>query len=299
MGLRCSLLGHDYGDSEVEREREEQGSEVVVTIREEQTCSRCGKTKLVSENKEVTSLATHGDPDDDGSGGFASSAAQGESDVPGADDGAGEEPSLPDEADGHDAEIIDGGPDEDVPAATREAATVTDDGADDDGGGGEGDAVEPETAPDDDAVILDETDDDRSTGGRQRGEWPEPDDVGQGAHASGGGVQEWPDVDDEDEGFDAEPTSGEPADVEFGGGLAPESGGSVDGDERMIESAETGADTGFTSADTAPSPVEGVGADEETEFVCPECGHAAAGVGTSLRAGDICPECKKGYLAER
>jgi len=66
MGFRCSLLGHNYGDSEVEREREEQGSEVVVTIREEQTCSRCGKTKLLSENKEVTSLATReSDPGDD------------------------------------------------------------------------------------------------------------------------------------------------------------------------------------------------------------------------------------------
>ncbi|WP_423985358.1 DUF7093 family protein, partial [Haladaptatus sp.] len=28
MGLRCSLLGHDYGESEIEREREEQGNEV-------------------------------------------------------------------------------------------------------------------------------------------------------------------------------------------------------------------------------------------------------------------------------
>jgi len=34
MGLRCSLLGHDYGESFVERDREERGNEVVVTERE-------------------------------------------------------------------------------------------------------------------------------------------------------------------------------------------------------------------------------------------------------------------------
>jgi hypothetical protein len=33
MGLRC-LLGHDYGETEIEREREEDGDEMVVTIRE-------------------------------------------------------------------------------------------------------------------------------------------------------------------------------------------------------------------------------------------------------------------------
>ena len=42
MGLRCSLLGHDYGDSFVERDREERGNEVVVTERELKECARCG-----------------------------------------------------------------------------------------------------------------------------------------------------------------------------------------------------------------------------------------------------------------
>lgn len=63
MGVRCTLLGHDYGDSEIEREREESGDEAVVTIREVRICDRCGDRSVLSENKEVTSAAP---PADDG-----------------------------------------------------------------------------------------------------------------------------------------------------------------------------------------------------------------------------------------
>ncbi|MUV90766.1 hypothetical protein GJ629_13365 [Halapricum sp. CBA1109] len=63
MGIKCSLLGHSFDDGTVEREREEQGSEVVITIRETETCTRCGQERVVSENKEVTTLET---PDDVG-----------------------------------------------------------------------------------------------------------------------------------------------------------------------------------------------------------------------------------------
>ncbi|MUV60851.1 hypothetical protein GJ634_08940, partial [Halobacterium sp. CBA1126] len=56
MGLRCSLLGHDYGEAFVERDREERGDEVVVTERELKECARCGSEKVTSENTEVRSL---------------------------------------------------------------------------------------------------------------------------------------------------------------------------------------------------------------------------------------------------
>src|SRR6056297_2009748 len=56
MSLRCSLLGHSYGEAEIEREREEQGSEVVVTVREFEECERCGEQNVLSENKEVTAI---------------------------------------------------------------------------------------------------------------------------------------------------------------------------------------------------------------------------------------------------
>ncbi|SEH38030.1 hypothetical protein SAMN05192561_101306 [Halopenitus malekzadehii] len=55
MGLRC-LLGHDFGEPELEREREEEGEQVVVTVREVKRCDRCGESQIVSENTEVTSL---------------------------------------------------------------------------------------------------------------------------------------------------------------------------------------------------------------------------------------------------
>ncbi|MBP1921751.1 hypothetical protein J2751_000748 [Halorubrum alkaliphilum] len=55
MGLRC-LLGHDFTEPEIEREREEEGEEVVTTVREVKTCARCGETQIVSENTEVTTI---------------------------------------------------------------------------------------------------------------------------------------------------------------------------------------------------------------------------------------------------
>jgi hypothetical protein len=61
MSFKCSIFGHAYGDSEIERERDEEGNEVVTTIREIQTCKRCGETRVVSENKEVTTLETAAD----------------------------------------------------------------------------------------------------------------------------------------------------------------------------------------------------------------------------------------------
>jgi hypothetical protein len=68
MGLRCSLAGHNWGESEIERDRDEQGSEVVLTVREYEVCARCGERNLISENTEVTTLATDDDGDDDPAG---------------------------------------------------------------------------------------------------------------------------------------------------------------------------------------------------------------------------------------
>ena len=56
MGLQCSILGHAFEDAGVEREREEQGSEVVTTEREIERCRRCGAERVVAENTEVTAV---------------------------------------------------------------------------------------------------------------------------------------------------------------------------------------------------------------------------------------------------
>jgi len=55
MVLRCSLLGTTSA-TDVEREREELGGEVVVTVQDEE-CSRCGQRNVISENTEVTNLS--------------------------------------------------------------------------------------------------------------------------------------------------------------------------------------------------------------------------------------------------
>jgi ribosomal protein S27AE len=139
MGIKCSLFGHAFGEAAVEREREEQGSEVVITIREVETCERCGDTRVVSENKEVTTVET---PDD---------VAMGDTDA------------------------SDTAPDED---ATQAGPEIVDAEAGEPVGTGEGESEEstvepPTSAAEDDGVILE--DDETDQPGREPGEWPEED----------------------------------------------------------------------------------------------------------------------------
>lgn len=61
MGLRC-LVGHDYGDLQTESERDEAADEVVITIREYRSCTRCGNRRIISENKEVKPLVPPSEP---------------------------------------------------------------------------------------------------------------------------------------------------------------------------------------------------------------------------------------------
>jgi hypothetical protein len=185
MGLKCSVIGHKYGETSVERDREEQGSEVVITIREEETCERCGKTRVVSENKEVTSIETPSDIagdmiDEDETDETEQAAAVDEPAGAGDDEGGGVENSGADTAetetaiedvdpDADDAEIIDaegssepsGGDDElDDPSTVESVA----------------DTEEPEPATDpeeDDGVIIDADEDESGDADREPGQWPE------------------------------------------------------------------------------------------------------------------------------
>jgi hypothetical protein len=61
MGFQCSILGHAFEDAGVERERTEQGSEVVTTEREIERCRRCGKERVVSESTEVAAVVDASD----------------------------------------------------------------------------------------------------------------------------------------------------------------------------------------------------------------------------------------------
>jgi hypothetical protein len=278
MSIKCSLLGHRFDETGVERDREEDGSEVVITITELETCSRCGETRVVSENKEVTTMETPDAAGDDG--GADGTDEDGEDDefedydpdgddaeILGADDSEddaqaqartatipdAEETSEPAEEtadDTDDAVIIDDGPDETDPAPAAEpdvAATATADA--DAAAAGEADPGEwpEETKPDDEPDEQAEP-----AMGESDGEWPE--EPGTGASES---YDDWPDETKRDSVGDAGaagPTLGEPASPTI----------------------------------TVP----------EGMFKCSECGFTTEVESSSLRAGDFCPDCQQGTLVE-
>ncbi|QWC19176.1 hypothetical protein [Halorubrum sp. 2020YC2] len=151
MGLRC-LLGHDFGEPELQREREEDGDEVVTTVKEVKSCARCGETQIVSENTEVTTMEQLADEaaanaagktgaaagPDRGTAG-ESAATPGESGPPGdAERTAGAAPGGVDAEDG--AAAGGGVTLDEEPGAGTDDAVIIDDGPSGDEGPGTADA---------------------------------------------------------------------------------------------------------------------------------------------------------------
>jgi len=179
MSFKCSVFGHAYGDAEIEREREEDGSEVVTTIRETQTCERCGESRVVSENKEVTTLETAADivsedlgEDQAAEGGEPVDEQPATPTAPEPTEPAGEKrPAEPEEprteTDIPDAET--GTPAAGSQPGYEEQTTM------EDSEGFDPAEADPET---DDGVILDDSDDDELDD-REPGEWPEEPDDGE------------------------------------------------------------------------------------------------------------------------
>lgn len=133
MGLTCSILGHDFDETTTERDRTESDNEVVIVERTVETCSRCGDTRVVAENKEVTAIET-------GDGATAASQA--------------EEPTQ-------------------QSASSAPTSTVPDARSDrsDSAGTGHTDDFQPPTdAAEDDGIILE--DDEDTDDERAPGEWP-------------------------------------------------------------------------------------------------------------------------------
>ena len=175
MGLQCSILGHAFEPAGVERDREEQGSEVVTTEREIQRCSRCGTERVVSESTEVTAVVDANDVDLESDGERVT-----ESDV--------------DETEGEPESVL-GGVVERSDAVEGSADDQADDPPEPDAGPSETSTVDPvdldeetPTPDEEDAEIL--TDDD-SEPERQPGQWP--DDLDAESDESDGG-------DDDDNG---------------------------------------------------------------------------------------------------
>ncbi len=361
MSLRCSLLGHSFGEAEIEREREEQGSEVVVTVREFEECERCGERKTITENKEVTAIQSPapdletaesdsgmtsqpGEASEPGGPGTTAETDAGQDAGTGATTAGGSEATPTEASDAtvgvetdaatdaevtaaageDDAEILgdstDSGGSSSEASASESAsnATAESDAADssaDASAPADGDFDEGPSAADDDGVILDDAEDSTGASDRTPGEWPEAETTHPAEADDGPG--EWPAVgrDDSDEGYDAEPGDSGDADVQFGGGLTPESAPEVDDDESdevefvnaegdALQSKDasrnrTELSSGISAGAEAPSmsgPSEDP--DVDAEFVCPECDYRQAVAGSSLRAGDICPECGRGYIAQ-
>jgi hypothetical protein len=277
MGLRCSLFGCEYGDSEIEREREDHGGEVVLTVREFQSCRHCDETRLISENTGVTTVERREEPDDDD----VDIDIEVEAKTPKTDtveqlEDAAESVGRPDptsdaevedkdEPPTDDAVILDDGPDPTTNPEPRpepdhtegEIETVDTDGA--------LDLTEVDVEDErenDGAVILDDGPDPTTDPDRDHGEWPEVDATTDDAPDNGS--TPWPAA----PGTDTETT---------GGGT--------------VTVTATESDPTAT-----PRTDEDARTETESTFSCPACHHSVSADGTAHRAGDICPECYRDYL---
>lgn len=285
MGVTCSLLGHDYGPEETDRQREERGEEVIVTEREVRVCSRCGTELVTSENTEVRPVRSAPDSvtDDEESetgsdreDGPANPRSPGTTAGPEVDIDAdvGPETSSDTEATGGDAVILDADEDEGADRSsgewpdaddTRLEETHQESEVSDDTETAEDDPTETEIldaepngteSPADEKGVEDSTEDAPAIDSEPTaGDWPDP---------GPGGAED---------GFDASPPD-EAAD-----------------DDDLIEPEPGGAGAAVPSSPDEPSG--------DVVLVCPSCGFSQEAIGTSHRSGDICPECKRGYLAER
>ncbi|GEM_PF-156505 len=242
MALRCSLLGHDFGEPEVDREREERGSEVVVTVTEFKRCDRCGKRKVTSENTEITSARRNDEPDTPDQ----SVPAPEESSTPASESSDEVSTATSDAGDGQHPVDLDSGTHVDADPALEGADATIIDGSDDgepdqraepdpgapSGDAGDGsvrpgadpeaepsagqkpDAVETADALEEDGPITDDaeilTDDEMPEGDRGHGEWPETDDVGPPVGADNEPAA-WPESEDQADSEDPAPDAERPS----------------------------------------------------------------------------------------
>lgn len=291
MSIKCSLLGHKFSGTEVEEEREEQGSEVVITVKEVEACGRCGERRVISENKEVTSLAASGDA-------VSESAPEPDTaETAGADTGSGPASSPNVSAAEDDVELLD--------ASSDGPETAADEGSDgsepapDVATVGETSVDDPETAEDDGAVILDDGEPEREPGAwpadettpEDRSE-PDPEAIERAATETADGSEtvpagkldgdEWPDE------YSYEEKSGTAPEVDWPEEDEGDSSEWEPGDS-LTQRIDGDAERAGTAAVTVP----------EGEFYCTECEFTTLVEESSLRAGDFCPSCRRGTLEHR
>lgn len=253
MGLRC-LLGHDFGEAEVEREREENGDEMVVTIREVKTCQRCGTERVISENKEVTSIRTAEEVGLD-SGGDAGAGDATDRDATGTGPAGGDEQTDQPTAATADEQAADddasGGPAPGDASGGPPSGGVTDAAA----SAGDVGQADPES---DDGVILPDEDEQRD-----RGEWPDSEVPHEGGEPTGATTDEEADAEstvqtdaESTAQTDAESTAGTTGDASEAPDSASDEGVEVADGERdeveiLDEDGEGAADGSDDTAGTA------------------------------------------------
>ncbi|SNR48805.1 DUF7093 family protein [Halorubrum vacuolatum] len=300
MGLRC-LLGHDFNEPEVEREREEDGNEVVTTVREVKTCTRCGETQIVSENTEVTTMErlteaatsapTPEEPAEPEGGVHPGGVGAAEID---------EEPYEP-PVDGDDAVIIDA--EDDGPESTTAGASTdsVEPAADMEGTAVDGeevaektddvdvDAEEPDGVVDDDAEFIESGPGEAELGpdtAEGPADWPDPgtdpdgsedvpddgeildDDAGGSSPDRERGA--WPELDQEEKA-DHEPTPW------------PDQRGEDEGWSATVDDGDdAGPGVEFGGGLTPEATVDGADVDEDVEFIdAPETSASAGDKATS------------------
>jgi hypothetical protein len=287
MGVKCSLLGHDYGESEIERERDEEGDEVVRTAKRVERCRQCGRTRTISENTEVTTLE-------------AAAGVVREPD--GTVVATTDEAAITDEIEGDvviespaGERAVEGATAVEEPASTGEPASSGESIAND-----ESTSVEPLGASDTESETNDapetdgssapsETDDDRVVEDESMGA-VSIDRIGHDSEpqrltrAPG----EWPTAPDEDGATTDDPDAGSLAD----GGAAVASWPEMDGSEAVgTEAAVADDEAEATARGKRQSRRPG------DTLSCGSCRFTRLVADSPLRAGDICPDCGSGYLA--
>jgi len=336
MGLKC-LLGHDYSAPEIERERVEDGDEVVTTLREVQTCARCGETRVVSENTEVTTMARltaeaetvgegarrtetlSGGPSDDEPSTDDPSTGRPSADEPASAETAASSQTESTSADTPPASAAASETDEGVEfieetteSATTESATTenaaTENATPKEEIVADSTAGEQEDPVDDGAEILDS----EPAVSDENGSTTATEGASQGDGRERGA---WPAVDttaDESTATDSDQRSWPTHDAEDEGYDASASSSSSETNTETVAyvggpaaddraaSVQTDTDTGLErSREQRHAAAEETPLRGPTEYYCPACGMTTDAEGSSLRAGDVCPECRGGYVAER
>lgn len=65
MTYRCSVLGHDYGETDIERDEDRREDVLVTTVREVETCKRCGDQNVISRYPITTPLTSANETEED------------------------------------------------------------------------------------------------------------------------------------------------------------------------------------------------------------------------------------------